>query len=156
MGSGGVPVKLSITDEEEVVYDVTDASDEDYLFEQSSLVQPAPFVLPTPQFQPETPLSPAAAELSYSLFGLGGLERSLLRQTRLGGRPITADFILGREAGARVTTDTGSLLRKSPSALGVVVQRRTPIVNDPRVRGSRVGALGASGSYWVPARIDQG
>jgi outer membrane cobalamin receptor len=38
--------------------------------------------------------------------------------------------------------------------LGIGLQRRTPIVNDPRVRGSRVGQVAASGSHWVPARID--
>jgi iron complex outermembrane recepter protein len=54
----------------------------------------------------------------------------------------------------RVTTDAGDLLGRSPSALGVGVQRRSPIVTDPRIRGSRVGQLAASGSHWVPARID--
>lgn len=58
------------------------------------------------------------------------------------------------EAITRVTTDAGNLLGKSPSVLSVETQRRNPIVTDPRVRGSRVGALAASGSYWVPARID--
>jgi outer membrane receptor protein involved in Fe transport len=64
------------------------------------------------------------------------------------------DFIHGDEALGRDTTDAGSLLFKSPDALGVGVQRRTPIMNDPRIRGSRVGQLAASGSYWIPARID--
>jgi outer membrane receptor protein involved in Fe transport len=62
--------------------------------------------------------------------------------------------ITGTEASQRVTTDAGDLLGRSNSALGVVAQRRTPMVNDPRVRGNRVGSLLASGSYWVPARID--
>ena len=129
------------------------ASDSDAI-QQTSLLQPAPLILPTPQIQPATPLPPAATELRYSLFGLGGLEQSILRQSRLGIRPVASDLILGSEASARVTTDVGSLLRKSPKSMGVNVQRRTPIVNDPRMRGSRVGALGASGSYWIPARID--
>ncbi len=64
------------------------------------------------------------------------------------------DLILGAEAKTRQATDAGSLLGKSPVALGVDAQRRTPIMTDIRVRGSRVGALLASGSHWVPARMD--
>jgi hypothetical protein len=47
-----------------------------------------------------------------------------------------------------------NLLGESTFAVGLGIQRRNPIVNDLRVRGSRIGSLGASGSYWVPARID--
>jgi iron complex outermembrane recepter protein len=54
----------------------------------------------------------------------------------------------------RSTTDAGSLLGKSASAVGLGVQRRTPIVTDPRILSSRVGRQNASGSYWFPARID--
>lgn len=143
------PVTFWISDQDSV-----DAGDWFDGLEYLGPVRQLQFVLPTPQVQPNTPLPPAAVELSTSLFGLGGLSRSRLPQTRLLGRSVTADFIRGAEANARVTTDTGSLFKKSPSALGIVVQRRTPVVHDPRVRGSRVGALGASGSYWVPARID--
>jgi outer membrane receptor protein involved in Fe transport len=71
-----------------------------------------------------------------------------------GAGGANVDVISGLEAGPRVTTDAGNLLGKSPASLGTGVQRRTPIVTDPRVRGSRVGQLAASGSYWVPARID--
>ncbi len=63
-------------------------------------------------------------------------------------------WVNGGESRSRQTTDAGSLLRKSSAALGVGTQRRNPIVSDPRIRGSRVGQLAASGSHWVPARID--
>jgi outer membrane receptor protein involved in Fe transport len=69
-------------------------------------------------------------------------------------RSAATNLIGGRESKGRVTSDAGSLLRKSASAFGVGTQRRTPIVVDPRIRGSRVGRIGMSGSYWVPARID--
>ncbi len=62
--------------------------------------------------------------------------------------------MLGTEGLTRATTDVGSLLQKSSGALSVQVQARTPVVNDPRIRSSRIGALSASGSHWIPARID--
>jgi outer membrane receptor protein involved in Fe transport len=74
------------------------------------------------------------------------------RRVRLAGPSAT--IISGQEATTRVTSDAGSLIGKSAASAGVTVQRRTPIVTDPRVRGARVGQLVASGSYWVPARMD--
>ena len=82
-------------------------------------------------------LSPSCSLLPGECFG------------RSGG--VTADVFRRREAVTRSTTDAGSLIGQSPSALGLGVQRRNPIVNDPRIRGSRIGSLPASGSYWVPA-----
>jgi len=130
---------------------------------RASLHQPQPPLLPPQEIQP--PIAApgaggragpsATAELALSLFGVEGLglgPLAALRPTAPG--PLGADVISGLEAKTRVTTDAGSLLGKSPAALGTGVQRRTPIVTDPRVRGSRVGQLAASGSYWVPARID--
>jgi iron complex outermembrane recepter protein len=108
-------------------------------------VAPAPTRLPT-----------AADELTTDLFGSGlGVRRSVLpedRWTQAVG--IGGDLIRMQEAVVRSTTDTGSLLGESPSAVGLGLQRRNPIVNDPRIRGSRIGRLPASGSYWVPARMD--
>ena len=117
--------------------------------------QPQPLLFPRREFQPVTPLPATATEMRVGLFGPAGLSESLLSQRRqsLVARP-GVDIVFGVEAKTRVTTDAGSLLRKSPFSLGVGVQRRTPIVNDPRVRGSRVGQLAAAGSYWIPARID--
>ncbi len=64
------------------------------------------------------------------------------------------DRVLGAEAMPKATTDLGELLKKSSSAPAVQVQAKTPIVHDPRIRGSRVGSLAAAGSHWVPARAD--
>ena len=64
------------------------------------------------------------------------------------------DRVTGAEALPKATTDLGDLLKKSLTAPSVQVQARTPVVHDPRVRGSRVGSLAAAGSYWVPARAD--
>jgi len=121
----------------------------------SFLLQPQPPLLPPSELQPETSLPPVALELSARLFGPGQIEQSLLSQQQrmMAGQP-SIDIVLGLESLTRVTTDAGSLLEKSPSPLGVGTQRRTPIVTDPRVRGGRVGQLAASGSHWIPARID--
>lgn len=120
---------------------------------KTAAFQDQPALMPTREFQPLTPLSATAGLASADLFGEIG--QSLLAQrARQTGRVPNADIVFGLEAKTRVTTDAGSLLGKSPSILGVGIQRRTPIVSDPRIRGSRVGQLAASGSYWVPARID--
>jgi iron complex outermembrane receptor protein len=69
-------------------------------------------------------------------------------------KTVAADRVLGIESKARSTTDVGSLLGKSSRTRGVAAQKRSPIITDPRIRGSRVGQLAAAGSYWLPARID--
>ncbi len=68
--------------------------------------------------------------------------------------PFSASVVSGQESVVRASTDMGDLLGGSAAVLDLGLQRRNPVVNDPRVRGSQVGALAASGSYWVPARID--
>jgi outer membrane receptor protein involved in Fe transport len=128
--------------------DVSGDSQDDF---QSSLFpwtrwasfQPAPPILPEQQFlpSPAMPRSAAAADL----FG---------QARRAVGGGTSLSVVSGSEALPRVTSDAGSLLGKSPSAVGIQTQRRTQIVTDPRIRGSRVGQLAAAGSYWVPARID--
>ncbi|WP_145285925.1 TonB-dependent receptor domain-containing protein [Pirellulimonas nuda] len=68
--------------------------------------------------------------------------------------PLGVNFATAGDAKFRGATDAGDLLGLAPGVVNLGVQHRNPIVTDPRVRGSRVGALAASGSYWVPARID--
>lgn len=65
-----------------------------------------------------------------------------------------ADAVFSAEATGRDTSDIGNLLQQSKAAHGVAVQKRTPIINDTRIRGQRVGQVLASGSYWAPARMD--
>ena len=99
--------------------------------------------------QPTALPSTAQRANAQLLSGLGGLSGTVA-----GLDPAGYDIASRSEAVLRATTDTGDLLGTSPTVLNLGVQRRNPIVNDPRVRGSRVGSLAASGSYWVPARID--
>lgn len=66
----------------------------------------------------------------------------------------SASIVLGIESKSRATTDAGDLLTKSAAGIGIARQKRTPIVTDTRVRGTGVGKQVASGSYWIPARLD--
>lgn len=111
---------------------------------------------PSQSMQPPTAESAASQRLAASVFGgTGDVDRSLISQARRSLIDSSGtQTVFGQEAKTRVTSDAASLFGKVPTTPGVSVQRRTPIVSDPRVRGSRVGQLLASGSYWVPARMD--
>ena len=65
-----------------------------------------------------------------------------------------ANATFSAEARGRKTSDIGHLLQESKSTQGISIQRRTPIINDTRIRGQRTGQVLASGSYWGPARMD--
>lgn len=112
--------------------------------------RPLPFV-PAPSIS-ATPAGPTSVAAIFS----GRSRPPLVRlASRSRSRPrIAADRILGTESRPRSATDIGSLLSRSARNRGVVAQKRNPIITDPRIRGSRVGQLAASGSHWVPARID--
>ena len=89
-----------------------------------------------------------------SLLSDSGVDRSVLRQAKSGVSSLSNDLVRGGDATPLVSTDLGDLLKKSPAALSVRTQQRTPVVNDPRTRGARIGSSPASGSHWVPARAD--
>jgi outer membrane receptor protein involved in Fe transport len=76
-------------------------------------------------------------------------------QISAAGAPA-ASTVSGIEAVSRAASDLGDLLGKSQSSLGVEVQRRNPIITDPRVRGQHVGQLLtiADGAFFFPARVD--
>ena len=129
---------------------------EPYL-EGSTLVQPAMYQL-TPLMAPRIglPENPGGGiRLGPPVSNAADANR-----TETTGRPassksfLVGDAVSGQEALRLSSSDLGNLLKKSSNGLSVGVQSKTPIVSDPRVRGSRVGALAASGSHWVPARAD--
>ena len=117
-------------------------------------LQPPQDIAPPTDFQPAAQLPTSTANLSQSLFGTTRPASFLASRRRPSSLNANANLILGIESKARVTTDVGNLIRKSPAALGVNVQQRNPIVSEPRVRGGRIGSLHASGSHWIPARLD--
>jgi len=147
------PIDIRLIDSETV--HITDGLDESWwMVEQATMLQPTPFTAPRVALTPGTAQTEAAVALSSSVFNDTGVDRSLLRQSRLASSGFSIDRVTGEEGLAKVSTDVGSLLGKSSGALGISVQKRTPVVNDPRVRSSRIGSLAASGSHWVPARVD--
>ena len=103
-----------------------------------------------------TPQSLAARGNVFGGFGRFGAGATLTSGSMglASSAPPTGALPFGGAATVRATTDAGDFIGSSPSILNLGIQHRSPIVSDPRVRGSRVGALAASGSYWVPARID--
>ena len=112
-------------------------------------VEPAQFqepVQPNLESTLNTP-TPQAADTSASSFASFSPASTGLSYAGI-------DTVYGSESSFRSATDAANLLGSSPSALSLGVQQRNPIVTEPRVRGSQVGSLAASGSYWVPARID--
>lgn len=107
-----------------------------------------------PQLQPSNTATTPVGGNYESLFR-GGAPRSNLAMTSSARRTTTAtDRVLGIESKVRNTSDVGGLLGSSANSSAVTNQKRNPIINDPRIRGSRVGQVNAAGSYWVPARID--
>jgi outer membrane receptor protein involved in Fe transport len=107
-----------------------------------------PPIVPVPRLQPTVPL-PAGVEPQPSPRNVS--DRMPIRRSAAVSQRTS---IPAREASTRAATDGADVIRKTPSALGVNVQRRSPVVTDPRIQGSRVGQLASSGSYWLPARID--
>ena len=105
------------------------------------------------QVQPEAPQ--ASQQLAASIFGDGRANRNQLSRTRRRrAQTLTADVVLGSESRFRATTDTGNLISKSANSHGVSGKQRSAIITSPSIRGSNVGQLLASGSYWFPARQD--
>lgn len=147
------PVRFSILDRDRT-FEARRFLTETSPLRQATMLQPTPFLQPRVSVVESTESSAPGTGLASRLFQNANLDRSVLRQASLGVDSLSVDLVTGLEAAPLVTTDVGDLLRKSPAALGVKVQSRTPVVNDPRIRSSRIGALAASGSYWVPARED--
>ena len=121
-----------------------------HLYQDIAPLQPLPL-----NMAPNVASTPAAPESVAALFRGRRIRRPVQLTSRsTPERRVAADRILGIESKARSTTDVGSLLGKSSRGKGIVAQKRSPIITDPRIRGSRVGQLAASGSHWLPARID--
>lgn len=119
----------------------------------SMIMQPTPLLEPRINVAEDSRTADIAAAASR----LRGMAENAGAATRSGEEPLTftsKDVISGRESLPLSSTDLGGLLKKSSSGLSTSVQSKTPIVSDPRIRGSRIGALAASGSHWVPARAD--
>ena len=83
---------------------------------------------------------PASAQSGNAqLFGSWGVPRSVVTSGALAGLG-SSNTVSGAQSAVRATTDVGDLLGSGPNVLNLGVQRRNPIVTDPRIRGSRVGS----------------
>lgn len=153
------PVQYSLSDDEPqdeaVEYDPSRIGESE--FRPSPWALPAAFKQPQPARVPQRQVTADVAPAPTGRLAERNitLPTSLLTQgvSEPNRGPATESVAAG-ESQTRAATDAGSLIGRSPSLLGVGTQKRTPIVNDPRIRGSRIGQLAAAGSYWVPARID--
>ncbi len=122
-----------------------------------SEVVPASMLQQTPMLEPRITIAEQNRSPIVDVARLSSASSSVANSRPTGVRSSyfgTRDRVAGAEAMPQASADLGDLLRKSPSALSVGVQSKTPVIHDPRVRGSRVGSLAASGSHWVPARAD--
>ena len=128
--------------------------------QQASMIQQTPFIEPRINIAEESSRAQRNAFTTPSSLLNSNAANSSAGSNRLGGIDsqrrtfLTKDSVSGGEALTLSTTDVGSLLKKSSSGLSAGVQSKTPVISDPRVRGSRIGSLAASGSHWVPARAD--
>ncbi len=86
-------------------------------------------------------------------------------QTQLGGQPPRTDAVQqtpgalsvsGGQSQPRSASDVGDLLGKSQEAIGVELQRRSPVMADARIRGQHVGQVvtWSDGGFFFPARQD--
>ena len=131
-------------------------TDSDTVFHDASFLQDVPPAAVGPQAFEMAPASPVAAQMAVARLLAGpGLAASLLSENlQYQARQPGTDIVFGEQSRLWATTDAGSLLGKSSTVTGLSVERRTPIITDPHVRGSSVGQLVASGSYWFPVRQD--
>ncbi|MCS7468927.1 TonB-dependent receptor [Stieleria sp. ICT_E10.1] len=121
---------------------------------QATLLQPTPFLQPANPVLPSPSEPEGRASLASQLFDESSLDRSLLIRSRLMGNSGVFQTVQGSRTETALSTDVGSLLRKSKQVVGVDVQQRSPIISDPRVRSYNTGQLLTKGSDWAAARPD--
>jgi outer membrane receptor protein involved in Fe transport len=103
---------------------------------------------PTP-----TPTPPTPTTLQEPSFTLAG------QTPREGATAATspgAIQVAGGQSQPRAALDTGDFLARSQEATGVEIQRRSPTISDPRIRGYRFGQVLTigDGAPFFPARLD--
>ena len=114
---------------------------------QEEKKEPAPAPTPAPAAPP-----PAIASLQ-SFYGLPSVAGASAAPNAAPA-PAASTNISGQSAVP--SSGVGNLLANSNSAQGVEVQRRSPLVGDPRIEGLHFGQIvtQADGGYWFPARVD--
>src|SRR5262249_32313434 len=93
-----------------------------------------PITQPSPELA-AVQAAPASAPPAPTFGGAGAGVPAAPPQQQNIATSVSAINVGGGEALTRPSSDVGDLLGKSESSTGVDVQRRNPIVTDPRVRG---------------------
>jgi outer membrane receptor protein involved in Fe transport len=124
--------------------------------DQPPSVQPSTDQPPSVQPSPTTPGAGAqGAERGFSAPAatVGGGQGA---RADVGGGGTPSAQVTGGESAVRPSTDVGGLLGNTPGSTGVEVQKRTPVIADPRIRGFHVGQVVTfgDGGYFLPARLD--
>jgi outer membrane receptor protein involved in Fe transport len=116
-------------------------------------VQPAQ---PSQDSQAPTLSDTSTGGVSPDVLGSVTQQAAAPRQAETTASPGTTNVAATPESASRATTDVGDFLSKSEAALGVEVQRRSPVVTDPTIRGRRAGQITTylDGGWAYPARID--
>jgi outer membrane receptor protein involved in Fe transport len=107
-----------------------------------------------PDTTPAAPTPPASGLASLqSFYGLPSAAPSVPSAAQAQA-PSQSTNVSGQSAVP--SSGVGNLLANSNSAQGVEVQRRSPLVGDPRIEGLHFGQIvtQADGAYWFPARVD--
>jgi len=106
--------------------------------------------------RPVAPVTESRRSQGRPRFSSAGRLSSSGRRSSVGlhARVPATSFLSRSESRRLPASDLGGALGKSSKKLGIGVQARNPIVHDVRSRGKHLGQLLASGSYWVPARLD--
>jgi outer membrane receptor protein involved in Fe transport len=116
---------------------------------------------PSPGSQPPATQQPGATQGGAAAIGGGAgfsAPTGAAEAPRAGAAQAEpgAIQIAGGQSQPLAASDVGSLLGRSQESTGVELQRRTPIVSDPRIRGFHVGQVTtlADGGFFFPARQD--
>jgi outer membrane receptor protein involved in Fe transport len=78
------------------------------------------------------------------------------RQATVAQGGSASDVVSGEAASYLASTDTGALIQQAPTSTNISLYSRSPISNDPRIRGYRYGQIQsiADGAPWYPVRPD--
>ena len=130
-------------------------NDSPWRLTSANLFQDQPALIPKFNFSPKIQTPAQANEFVADFFSTYKVGKSVLTSVPALQNSSNVDVILGVEAKIRGAADSGSLLGTTPAAIGVGVQRRTPIYSDPRIRGGRVGRLADAAARGDPRRNDR-
>jgi len=121
----------------------------------ASLMQdPAAPVQPEQPEYAETQMAPSEPSAVGSVWG-GGLNLATLENELAATTPV-AQAVQGSESAFLASTDVGGLMEDSGGTANVMIFTRSPVSNEPRIRGYRYGQMRSTvnGASMFPIRPD--